>query len=44
MEKTLGVGLWAVVALYAAVGVFGVVFHDALPTRSGSPTDTVSAT
>ncbi len=31
MEKTLGVGLWAVVALYAAVGVFGVVFHDALP-------------
>ena len=31
MEKTLGFGLWVVVALYAAVGVCGVVFHNVLP-------------
>ncbi len=31
MEKMLGLGLWVVVALYAAVGVFGVVFHNMLP-------------
>ncbi len=32
MEKMLGLGLWVVVTLYtAAVGVFGVVFHDVLP-------------
>lgn len=31
MEKTLGLGLWAVVTLYAALGVFGVVFHNSLP-------------
>ena len=27
----LGLGLWVIVTLYAAVGVFGVVFHDVLP-------------
>ena len=31
MEKMLGLGLWVMVALYAAVGVFGVVFHNMLP-------------
>ena len=31
MEKMLGLGLWVVVALYAAIGVFGVVFHNMLP-------------
>lgn len=31
MEKTLGCGLWVATALYVAVGVFSVVFHNALP-------------
>lgn len=31
MEKTLGCGLWVVTALYVAVGVFSVAFHNALP-------------
>jgi hypothetical protein len=32
MEKPLAVSVWVAVALYAAIGLFGVVvFHDALP-------------
>jgi hypothetical protein len=33
MEKTLPLGIWVLVALYAATGLFGVlVFHDPLPS------------
>jgi hypothetical protein len=31
MEKTLSFGLWAVIALYVVVGVFGLVFPNVLP-------------
>lgn len=31
MEKALGFGLWVVIALYAAVGVSGLVFNNVLP-------------
>jgi hypothetical protein len=32
MEKTLPLGMWVLVALYAATGLFGVVvFHDPQP-------------